>query len=298
HSAANLGCLLADRGLLDEAATAFERFGDRAALAQVRYCQARRELDAGHPDAALSRIETAVGLIEQLRDAARRRGHPAPTVALWQKYSELHVAILMRLHERDPRAGHDARAFEVSDLERARHLYELLAEARVEVRSGVPEALLERERVAQRQLNATELRRQSLLQQKGTATDVAPQEKAIRELLRNLAGVEAEIRTASPRFAELRRPSPVPLAEVRRLLGPDVLLLSYVLGDERSFLFVVSRRAVESHILPPRREIEDLVWRVYEGLRNSRQRRTRQQLPTLAGQLSDILLGPVRSQLV
>jgi len=298
HTASNLGCLLADPRLLGEAGETFTVLGDRAALAQVRYCQARLELNAGHLNAALNRIEAAVSLVDVLRDAALRRGHYAPTLALWQKYSALHVDILMRLHERDPRAGHDAHAFEVSDLERARHLYELLSEARVEVRFGVPEALLERERAVQRRLNAAELRRQSLLQQQGGATAVAAQEKAVRDLLRELSGVEAEIRATNPRFAELRRPSPVRLAEMQELLASDTLLLSYVLGEERSFLFVVSRKGIESHVLPRRREIEELAWRVYEGLRNSRQRRTRQQLPTLTDKLSDMLLGPVRAQLV
>jgi CHAT domain-containing protein/tetratricopeptide (TPR) repeat protein len=298
HTASNLGCLLADPALLGEAGETFTTLNDRAALAQVRFCQARLELDAGRLDAALRRIEAAGGLVDELRGAALHRGYRAPSLALWQEYSELHVEILMRLHAQAPGAGHDKLAFEISDLERSRDLYELLLEARVDVHSGVPEALLERERALQRQLNATELRRQSLLQQEGRAADVAALEKSLRDLLSNLSSVQAEIREANPRFAELRRPSPVRLAEVQELLAPDMLLLSYVLGEERSFLFVVSRRGIESHVLPPRQGIEDLAWRVYEGLHNSKQRRTHQQLPVLAAKLSDTLLGPVRKELV
>lgn len=300
HTAANLGCLLGDPGLLAEAGETFTLLGDRAALAQVRFCQARTELDLGRLDAALQRIEDAVGLVDALRSAAVRRGYRAPTLALWQQYSELHVEILLRLHARDPNAGHDARAFEVSDLERARHLYELLLEARVDIHSNVPAALLERERAVQRRLNAAELRRQSLLQQEreGVAAGVAALEKSLRALLSELSGVQAQIRTVNPRFAELRRPSPVRLAEVQALLASDMLLLSYVLGEERSALFVVSREGIESHALPPRRDVEDLAWRTYEGLHNSRQWRTRQQLPITALKLSDMLIGPVREQIV
>jgi CHAT domain-containing protein/tetratricopeptide (TPR) repeat protein len=297
HTASNLGCLLGDPGLLDEAAETFTALGDRAALAQVRFCQARRELDAGRLDAALRRIAAATGLVDELRGAAQRRGNLAPTLALWQKYSQLHVEILMRLQAQNPRAGYDARAFEVSDLERARRLHELLSQARVEIHPGVPDQLLARERAIQRRLNAAELRRQSLLQQGGKAADVAALEKTLRGTLSELSGVQSEIRASNPHFAELRRPSPVRLREAQALLAPDTLLLSYVLGDDRSFLFVVSRNGIDSHVLPARREIDELAWRVYEGLRNSRERRTWQQLPALAGSLSDLLLGPVRAQL-
>src|SRR5262249_5934350 len=124
HTASNLGCLLSDPRLLDEAGETFAAIDDRAALAQARFCQARLELDTGHLDVALRRIEAAVRLVDGLRSAALRRGYRAPTLALWQQYSALQVEILMRLHARAPGAGYDARAFEISDLERARHLYE------------------------------------------------------------------------------------------------------------------------------------------------------------------------------
>ncbi len=298
HTASNLGCLLGDPELLEEAGETFAEFGDRAALAHVRFCQARAEREVGRLDTALQRVEEAVALVDVLRAAALRRGQHAPILRLWQEYSELHVDVLMRLDERDPGSGHDARAFEVSDLVRARHLYEVLLEARVDVRSGVPEELLERERSVQRRLNAAELRRQSLLQRHAAAADVAALEKTLREALRELADVQAAIRSASPRFAELRQPSPVRLEEVQELLAADTLLLSYVLGEERSFLFAVSREGIESHVLPGRRDVDELAWRVYAGLRSSRQRRTRRQLPAFAGRLAVMLLGPVHARLV
>ena len=299
HTASNLGCLTRDPKLLEEAEEIFAAIGDRSALAHVRFCQARLERDAGELVAALARIEEAVALVDQLRAAALRQGHPAPVLDLWQEYSEFHVEVLMQLHEQAPDEDEErvARAFEVSDLARARHLYEMLLEAQVDIRSGVPEELLERERAIQRRLNAAELRRQSLLQLEEADTGVAALEKTVRGLLRELADVQAAIRTASPRFAEVRQPSPVRLEEIRELLTSDTLLLSYVLGEERSYLFVVSREGIESHLLPQRRHIEELAWRVYQGLRNSQQRRMRLQLPTLTQQLGAMLLGAVRNDL-
>ncbi|MEM7584742.1 MAG: CHAT domain-containing tetratricopeptide repeat protein, partial [Acidobacteriota bacterium] len=297
HTATNLGCLKRDAELLAAAEQTFTTLGDRAALGHVRFCQARLERDAGRLDEALARIEQAIALVDQLRAAALRKGYPAPVLALWQEYTELHVEILMRLHERELDASRVARAFEVSDLARARHLYEMLLETRVDVRSGVAEELLERERAVQRRLNAAELRRQSLVPLASGGHDLDPLDKTVRGLLRELADVQAAIRTANPRFAELRHPSPIRLEEIRELLGPETLLLSYVLGAARSYLFVVSHESITSHTLPPRRIIDDLAWRVYQGLRNSQQRRLRAQLPELTRQLSEHLLEPILDDL-
>ncbi len=49
------------------------------------------------------------------------------------------------------------------------------------------------------------------------------------------------------------QPSAVRLAELRQLLEPGTLLLSYVLAEERSFLFLVSRDRLSSYVLPGRR---------------------------------------------
>ncbi|MCP4657964.1 MAG: CHAT domain-containing protein, partial [bacterium] len=121
-------------------------FEEALGIAHVRFCAARVERGDQHPEAALRSIEEALALVDALRSSALRQGHRFPALALWQDYSELYVELLMMLHEREPGAGYDARAFEVSDLARARRLYQMLLESRVDVRSGVPEELLERER--------------------------------------------------------------------------------------------------------------------------------------------------------
>ncbi|MCP4658088.1 MAG: tetratricopeptide repeat protein, partial [bacterium] len=304
HAASNLGCLLGElrrweeaREALGEARELFETLGERAGLAHVRFCEARVERGDGDPEAALRSIEEALALVDALRSSALRQGHRFPALGLWQDYSELYVELLMMLHEREPGAGYDARAFEVSDLARARRLYQMLLESRVDVRSGVPEELLERERAVQRRLNAVELRRQSLLARGAVKEEVAEVDRTLRGLLLELEDVWVAIRSASPRFAELRQPSPVRLAELRQLLEPGTLLLSYVLAEERSFLFLVSRDRLSSYVLPGRRRLERLARRFYHGLRASDQRRTRLQKRTNATVLSETLVGPIGDEL-
>ncbi len=300
HAATSLGCLLGvsrkegprleARKLLDEALATFSAIGDRATLAHVHFCLAKSDSVAGNPDGALRQIELSQGLVSSLRAVALRRGHHGPILGLWREYSELHVDLLVDSNQ-------DALAFALSDLDQARRLAEMLEESRIDLRTGVPGGLLNRERSIQHRLNEVELRRRAAMEaqlRQGpigevTAADIVDMNKTLRVLLRHLTDVRAAIRSASPQYAELREPSAVRVRELQELLTEDTLLLSYALGDLRSFLFVVSSNEIESHILPGRRQIDRLARRVYEGLRNSDQRRTQRQLPADCQRLSRIL---------
>ena len=239
HSAANLGCLLDDLDLLQEAETTFVATFNDDALAHVRYCQAKAHMAQGDLQRALRKMEASRELVESLRAKALRHGYYIPSLRLWRTYAELHVDILVRLHERDPEGQHLDRAFELSDLAKARTLYETLLEAQVDVRAGAPEELLDTERELQHQLNLMERRRYQLAEHGRDPESMASVERTLRQTLGRLEDLRARIRTLSPRFAELREPTPVRLQDVQAALDANTLLLSYVLGDERSFLFVV-----------------------------------------------------------
>ena len=54
--------------------------------------------------------------------------------------------------------------------------------------------------------------------------------------------------------------------EVRQLLDRDTVLLEYVLGEDHSYLWVVSSDTLTSYELPKRQEIEAEVRRIHEAL--------------------------------
>ncbi|MET0229749.1 MAG: CHAT domain-containing protein, partial [Rhodanobacteraceae bacterium] len=65
------------------------------------------------------------------------------------------------------------------------------------------------------------------------------------------------IRAANPRYAELTHPAAPTIEELRReLLDDRVVAAEYWLGDEQSYLWVVSRDALHAFTLPPRATIE------------------------------------------
>src|SRR5262249_6268360 len=111
--------------------------------------------------------------------------------------------------------------------------------------------------------------------------------------------------------AALTQPQPLNLTEIQQqVLDPDTLLLEYSLGEDASYLFVVSQTSITSHRLPKRAEIEAATRRVRELLTapqpqpgdteakyQARIKEAGEGYWPQAAELGRMLLGPVASQL-
>ncbi|MGH9848166.1 MAG: CHAT domain-containing protein, partial [Blastocatellia bacterium] len=285
--------------------------GDHAGEAHTRYQLARVERARGQWNEARLQIETALALIERARGNLLSQELRSSYLTTVRDCYEFYVDLLMQLHERQPRDGFDAEALRASERARARSLLEMLAEARAEIRQGADPQLIARERSLQQQLNAKAAHELRLRRGLPTPEQLADVEKEIVALTVAYDEAQAQIRAASPRYAALTEPTPSSAVEIQRQLDEDTLLLEYALGEERSYLWAVTRSRLESHCLPKRSEIEAAARRVYDLLtaRNQRragetseQRRARirqadLQYAQAATALSQMLLGPVAAGL-
>jgi CHAT domain-containing protein/Flp pilus assembly protein TadD len=96
----------------------------------------------------------------------------------------------------------------------------------------------------------------------------------------------AKIETTPAAVPEtLQRPA------IQSLLDPRSALLEYVMGRDRSFLFVATRESLHSYRLPPKREIELLVRELRAALA-SPSRREFGRYVSAARRLYDLLLAP------
>jgi len=229
-----------------------DRHGEAATL--LALATVKREL--GRIVEARADVEKAIEIIETLRAKVVGAELRTSYLAAHQRYYELLIDLLMRLHEQEPTAGHDAVALQTTERAHARALLESLAEAKADIREGVSPELLQRERLLGRQLNAAEERRIRIMGGKPKKEDVEAADREVERLLEQLRLVQAQIRAASPRYAGLTQPQPLNLKQIQGHLDSDTLLLSYSLGKERSFLFEVSKTSFTTHVLPKRDLIE------------------------------------------
>jgi hypothetical protein len=207
--------------------------------------------------------------------------------------------------ELDPRVERDLHLFERDGQYRAVH------EAGANIRQGVDEDLLARERTLSRQLNAKATSQMQLLSQANNPEQAAALNQQISQLETDLERAQADIRKASPHYAALTQPQPLNLKEIQAQLDADTLMLEYSLGEDRSYLWAITKDSLTSYELPKEEQIKQRALQVYELLtarstskrgestaaRQERVMQSEGKLPVAAQLLSKTLLSPVAAQL-
>ena len=276
-----------------------DRHGEAVTL--LALAKVKREL--GTIVEARNDVEKAIDIIETIRGKVVGVDLRISYLAAHQRYYELLIDLQMRLHEKEPKAGHDAAALQTTERARARALLESLAEARAEIREGVSPDLLQRERLLGRQLNAAEERRIRTANGNPKPEDLKAADSEVEKLLEQLRLVQAQIRGTSSRYAAVTQPQPLNLKQIQAHLDSNTLLLSYSLGNNRSFLFAVSKTSFTTHVLPKRGGIEAEADEIYRLVKDDvvetyKDKRGVLRMRDHAGMqkrrsLAQVLLGPV-----
>lgn len=235
--------------------------------ARVMLGLARATRDAGDTQAAIAMVEEAIAKIESLRTGLP--GHELRTAffTLGKDAYDLHIDLLMRSSGDAPPAAAMAKAFGSAERSRARSLLESVFESRTDVRSGVDEKALERERRLLAALNARERYRMNLAAGKLRPEKLAAVEQEIRLLLDEYHQNRARMRAVSPGYSSLTKPHTLTLGETQqKVLDPETALLEYSIGDEGSYLWVVTDKSAAGHRLPKMKVIAAKVRKLYDSL--------------------------------
>jgi len=270
------------------------------------------ELNRGNFAASQTAIESAIANVESVRTKVVNPEYRLSFFAGSQDYYAFYIDLLMRLHMQHLEGGYDGKALQASERARARSLLDTLKEANADIRQGVDPALLQRERKTQSRLNARAQAQMELLSGPHTEAQAKAIAEEVEMLIKDLQQIETEIRQTSPHYAALMQPQPLTLKEIQtQVLDQYTVLLEYSLGEERSYLWVVTSSSITSYELAKRDEIETAAGHFYNllNVRNkdvkgetSKQRAVRVakadlEIPVAAASLSRMVLGPAAGQL-
>lgn len=272
---------------------------DAAGEAQALLGIARAKRREGNLEAATESVEAALELVESLRPSVLSDDLNQSYSATMQGYFEVYIELLMDLEERVPGVGYAARALAAAERARARALLDRLNASGAEFRSSASASLIGRERELQRQVNAAERWRLGLLEDRNsTEEERQAAARTVRGYLDELGRLRAEIRRESPHYAALTQPETLTLHQIQRLvLDERSLLLEYWLGEERSFLFLVSREGLSSFELPGRERVEASARRVHRLLERSHRPEARRAVADALCDASRTLLAPIAGRL-
>ena len=271
---------------------------DRQGESLTLYNIARVERDKGDLRDALEHVKQALDITESLRKNLLSPELRASYFASVRKRYELYTDILMRSRDAIGPEDLTAAAFESSEKSRGRSLVEILAESRVDIKTGVDPKLIEREQTLQDQIDGNEENRVKDLAS-GEKEKAQGIEKKLAELNTEYEALKDQIKLASPKYAALTHPEPVSLREVQKqVLDPDTVLLEYLLGDDRSYMWAVSQSDIKAYALPPKKVIESLANPVLSLLRQTQPSRAQvQEYWAKAGKLSEVLVAPAGDML-
>ncbi len=272
--------------LLGQALDIFRSLRDRAEEVRTLEATARVERGRGRPEEALAATKAAVELLEDLRTRAGGLRQRASFLAARRGVYELQIDLLMQRHSTEPDAGHDHRAFEVSERARSRALLDL-----IQADTRLDEELQQRLRAATRRLSARTERQMALLGRDHDPEEATLADREVVAALTDLEAVRAEARRQNSSYEQLLRDDTVNTREVASLLDSQTVLLEFVLGEPRSFLWTISPNAFTSHVLPGRKGIENLARQAHADL-NTLDLRTGRTSRRALEKLSEQLLLP------
>lgn len=213
----------------------------------------------GRDTAALDHYGSAVQAMEVIR---RRRPSTEQRITAsgqtWQVYEEA-IHLLWRLHEREPSAGYDRRAFELSELARARTLLDTLSHSGTHVHKGLSGEQVRRHGELFAELTQAS---ENLLKRPSEA-----RQRAYDQAQARVAAWVEELRAEGNDLAELLYPEPARLTDVQDQIGnKSTVVLEYLLGTRQSYLWVITSEKAQMHVLPPRSALEEAVLAYREHL--------------------------------
>lgn len=275
------------RAQQDAALALMRQAGDQAGEALILYNIARLKQRQGEFDNALADVQQIIQAAEAQRAEVLSSDLKSSYFSSIHRNYELLIDLMMQQHTRQPAAGHDIAALEASELGHARSLGEMLAQARANLREGVPAELLEKESVALVNLRKKAAEEMALRETRFKLTQTRSEggdnqaEKLsqntralesvsheITELTARLDQATTEITANMPKkYASLLRAPRISFKQLQdKLLDSDSLALEYSLGEDRSYLWIIGPNSFTSHLLPGRAEIDREAQAFYKAL--------------------------------
>jgi CHAT domain-containing protein/Tfp pilus assembly protein PilF len=255
------------------------------------YELARVERALGLNRDALARLTGALEFFDDPKIAEAAKGIRSALYSVQMGFLVEYIDMLNATISESKRDDEAEDAVLLVERTRSRALLDLLSADRGRRPRAAPAELVERRKRLLREIRATTEARVS---GDASASDGSENRRAesLSLLSMRLEAVEAEIRRAARPESALSRDTINEIGDAYSLLDSGTVVVEYLLGERRSFAWVIGRDRVTSHVLPDRATIEGLVRKAIEAARTLRVSGGSATDPPIV-QLSRMLLDPL-----
>lgn len=237
------------------------------------YDLAEAERDRGDLMRASEDIGKALQIVESRRALMSSQRLRTSYFANKEEMYELDIDLKMQLSKAQGSPDYLVSALATSEKARARILTDLLSESGLVRQLGIglnqaaDQELLDlvslKEQV-QNKLNFKEKYQTLLLIKKDPQATAMARE--VSQLTDEYDELETKIRDRNPRYAQLIKPQPLSPAQIQHQLDGETLLLEYLLGEKRSYVWAVTPDSIKGFELKGRKEIEATAERMIKAL--------------------------------
>ncbi|HEY3580265.1 MAG TPA: CHAT domain-containing protein, partial [Pyrinomonadaceae bacterium] len=191
----------------------------------------------------------------------------------------------------------EIRAFEMTESGRARALLDSLRDVR-ELRQRSDQTLLAEEKDLQRDEQKLVDDRANLVSHGGSEAELAKNDRDLTKVHADYEALQARI-NSNARFNHLERPSPLSYEEIRQqLTDPQTSLLSYSLGAQKSFAWLITKDGLQSFPLPGKETIESASKQLLDSLSSpAADDAGRDRLQASIDEVSRLVLQPIADKL-
>ncbi len=282
-----------------EASRIFRKVDDRVNDASVRFALGRLELNSGNYEAAERYLKDSIENTESIRSDLKTRVFAAAFSASVHERYVAYIECLMRKHKSQPSKGLEVIAFEASELARARSLSELLRDTQTTVLVGVDPQLAQKEKSLRHAIRTTVDQTVSLLATNYKKEELDKLEGSLTRLREQHKRITAKLRQINPDYDKVEEPASYSLQQIQNVVLEDdqTVLLEYLLGQDASYVWAITRNSVEVFELPRADAITSAVKRVYENVLKEPDDENTKHLNQASAELAEMILRPVIAKL-
>jgi CHAT domain-containing protein/tetratricopeptide (TPR) repeat protein len=277
----------------------FTRVSDRVSEAALYYALGGLELRGGEYGLAEDYLRRSIEATEDIRRSPTSSDLAAAFSATAFDRYEKYAECLMRQHAQQPSRGFDVRAFEASELARARSLMELVRATLPDLALGLDPALAQREKSLRQALRGKADFKVSMLSGKYKPQELAALDAELARLEAEYEQVNDSIRALYPAYEQFMSPNAWDLRRIQEQVIADdqTVLLEFVLGADKSYAWAVTRDRITSYELPPRALINEAAEKVYKALSTQPDHKTADEFTPAAQELGRLVLSAVAAEL-
>jgi CHAT domain-containing protein/predicted negative regulator of RcsB-dependent stress response len=273
----------------------FREAGDTVKKAAVAFALGRLELNAGNVAAAETYLNESIKTTEDIRsDLSSRMLATAFSASVHDRY-ETYIECLMQEHKKQPGRGLELRAFEASELARARSLAALLRDTQTKIVTGIDPHLAAREKALREAIRAraeqtiallaTDYKKDQLDQLEGSLTGLREQHRRVTQ----------QLEKQNPQYDLIKETTNYSVQQIQERIVADneTMVLEYFLGKNASYAWAITRNDAQVYELPGAEVIAGAVQVVYKLQAQKPQGDTEQSLNRVAGELAHMILTPL-----